>query len=133
MAWVGALVARQRMEVSSHIPLDESRDADPPLWRISFIEVVRSVPIVIELAPLIGEQLSMKQFKHIADTFARKAPKVQDYGIEILAVPSPSGRSFSPDGLTIIRFSPAVNRMSTGPLLVKVTVSPPLRVLRNSS
>ena len=53
------------MEVSSHIPLDEDRDADPPLWRISFIKVVRSMRTLIDLAPLVGEQLSMESHEEL--------------------------------------------------------------------
>jgi hypothetical protein len=73
MVWASAMVARQRMHVSAKIPLDHGCDTPPPLWQISFTLVVRSVRTLLDLAPLVGEQLSIKQFKEMADTFARKA------------------------------------------------------------
>ena len=57
----------------------------------------------------------------------------QSYGIDIFAVPVPLGRSFSPAESTITRCSPAVNKMSIGPLLASDTVSPSASVLRKSS
>jgi hypothetical protein len=58
MVWASALVARQSMQVSSHISADSGRDAPAPLWQISFTRVVRSMRTLLEVS---GKDLSIGQ------------------------------------------------------------------------